>query len=382
LTAKAVITVLSLTTRFTKSLYVLRMKIVGRKEEQAILKEALASPEPEMVAILGRRRVGKTFLVQSVFSDQIDFEITGAQHATREEQLINFAYEISNLTKSPLPVQRPDNWMNAFILLIRLLEQKQKKDRKQVVFLDEVPWLATPKSGFLRALGFFWNSWAVKQHIVVVICGSATSWMIQKVVNHTGGLHNRITQRIHLSPFTLSETEIYLKARRVYADRYQIAQIYMAMGGIPHYLNTIKNGKSAVQNIEQACFSKNALLKDEFLRLYPSLFAHADKHIAVVKTLARSRTGLTRQTLIDKGKMTNGGSLTRTLEELEYSGFISAYFSFNKKKKEKLYRLTDEYSLFYLQFMEDKIHEGRYKHRKRRANRPTDRPQRPHYQSF
>ena len=334
------------------------MKIVGRKEEQAILEQALNSPEPEMIAVLGRRRVGKTFLIQSVFKNRIDFEITGAQHATKQEQLINFAYEIGNLAKSPLPVQTPDNWMNAFIMLIRLLEQRQKKGKKQVVFFDEVPWLATPKSAFLRALGFFWNSWAVKQQIVVVICGSATSWMIQKVVNHTGGLHNRITQRIHLSPFTLSETEAYLKARHAYFDRYQIAQIYMAMGGIPHYLNTIKGGKSAVQNIEQACFSKNALLKDEFLRLYPSLFAHADKHIAVIKTLADNRSGLTRQALIKKGKITNGGGLTRTLEELEHSGFISTYFSFNKKKKEKLHRLTDEYSLFYLRFIADKIHEG------------------------
>ncbi len=336
----------------------MNLPIVGRKEEQAILKKALNSPQPEMVAVLGRRRVGKTFLIQSVFKDQIDCEITGTQNAQKEEQLLNFSYEIGKIVESPLPLQTPNNWMEAFILLIKLLEQRQT-DRKQVVFFDEVPWLATAKSGFLRALGFFWNSWAVKQNIVVVICGSATSWMIQKVVNHTGGLHNRITKRIHLAPFTLYETEAYLKNRQVYFDRYQIAQIYMAVGGIPHYLNAVASGKSAAQNIEQICFSKNGLLKQEFSRLYPSLFANAENHIIVIKILSKSRKGMTRLELIEKSRLTNGGGLTKILEELEHSGFISAYYAFNKKKKEKLYRLTDEYSLFYLQFIEDKVHEGR-----------------------
>jgi len=336
---------------------IMETTIIGRKEEQAILRKTLDSSQPEMVAVLGRRRVGKTFLIQSVFKDRIDFEITGTQNATKEEQLINFSYEISKIAQSPLPLQTPNNWMEAFILLIKLLEQQQT-DKKQVVFFDEVPWLSTVKSGFLRALGFFWNSWAVKQNIVVVICGSATSWMIQKVVNHAGGLHNRITQRIHLSPFTLKETEAYLTSHQVYLDRYQTTQIYMAMGGIPHYLNAIEPGKSAAQNIEQICFSKNGLLKHEFFRLYPSLFSNAENHIILIKALATSRQGLTRLKLVDRSKIANGGGLTKILEELEYSGFISSYYPFNKKKKEKLYRLTDEYSLFYLQFIEDKVHEG------------------------
>ena len=331
--------------------------LIGRKEEQEILRKALTSSKPEMVAVLGRRRVGKTFLIQSVFENRIDFEITGTQNASKEEQLINFTYEINKIAQNALPIQPPNNWMEAFILLIKLLENRSS-DKKQVVFFDEVPWLATAKSGFLRALGFFWNSWAVKQNIVVVICGSATSWMIQKVVNHTGGLHNRITRRIYLAPFTLRETEEYLKNLQVYFDRYQIAQIYMAMGGIPHYLNAVESGKSATQNIEQICFSNNGLLKNEFIRLYPSLFSNAENHIAIVKTLAKSHQGLTRLRLAEKSHIANGGGLTKVLEELEHSGFISSYHPFNKKKKERLFRLTDEYSLFYLQFIEDKTHEG------------------------
>jgi AAA+ ATPase superfamily predicted ATPase len=335
----------------------MNLSIIGREEEQQILRKTLVSKQPEMVAVLGRYRVGKTFLIQSVFKDNIAFEITGTQNAPKDEQLLNFTYEISKISQNPFPIQPPKSWMEAFILLIKLLEQRQTAE-KQVIFFDEVPWLATPKSGFLRALGFFWNSWAVKQNIVVVICGSATSWMIQKVVNHTGGLHNRITKSIHLAPFTLLETELYLKNREIYLDRYQIVQLYMAIGGIPHYLNAVDgNGKSAAQHIDNICFSKNGLLKNEFFRLYPSLFSNADNHIAIIKTLAKSRLGLTRKKIIDNAKLPNGGGLTKALEELEHSGFISTYYPFSKKKKEKLFRLTDEYSLFYLQFMEDKIHE-------------------------
>lgn len=327
------------------------LSLIGRKEEQAILKKSLDSSKSEMIAVLGRRRVGKTFLVETVCKKHLVFQITGTQNAPKEEQLLNFAYEINKLSSKKSPIVGPKNWMLAFIQLIELLENKPSK-KKRVLFFDEVPWLATAKSGFLRALGFFWNSWAVKQNVVVVICGSATSWMIQKVVNHTGGLHNRITRTIYLAPFTLSETEAYLKSQHIYFDRYQIVQLYMAMGGIPHYLNSVEAGKSAIQNIEQICFTQNGLLNKEFTRLYPSLFANAEKHILIIRTLAKSHQGMTRKQLIEKSKISNGGGLTGVLEELEHSGFISVYPSFNKKKKDKLYRLTDEYSRFYLQFIE------------------------------
>ena len=155
--------------------------------------------------------------------------------------------------------------------------------QKIVLFFDELPWLATHKSGFLSAFGYFWNTWAVKQNLVLVICGSAASWMIKRVVNNKGGLHNRITKRIYLEPFTLSETAAYLENRNIHFNQYQIVQIYMAMGGIPHYLKEIEGGKSAVQNIDYICFSKNGLLRDEFLRLYASLFSNAEKHYAIVR---------------------------------------------------------------------------------------------------
>jgi hypothetical protein len=326
--------------------------LIGRKKEQETLLALLHSPEPEMVAIVGRRRVGKTFLIRTVYENRIDFELTGIQNATQEKQLQHFHTQLKIQFGRKAPKKLPTDWMDAFWQLISILD-KLKKTEKAVIFLDELSWLATPKSGFLEALGFFWNSWASKRNIVVVICGSAASWMIQKVIYDKGGLHNRITKRIDLQPFTLYETELYLKSRKVSADRYQILQLYMAMGGIPHYLKEVAAGKSAIQNIDAMCFSQGALLNDEFSKLYPALFEHADNHIAIVRALSQKWKGMSRVEIVASTKLPDGGGLTNTIEDLVSCGFVSAYYPFGKKKKDMLYRLTDEYSLFYLHFIEN-----------------------------
>lgn len=328
----------------------MNVQLVGRKKEQDVLKKALQTSEAEMIAIIGRRRVGKTFLIRTVYKKYLSFDITGIQNAPRKEQLQNFSYQLTDYMGSIVPIKTPKNWLEAFRLLILFLKQKKTK-KKKVVFLDELPWLATHKSGFLRALGYFWNSWAVQQNIVVVICGSAASWMIQKVINHKGGLHNRITKRIDLQPFTLLETKQYLQSRHIHFNHYQILQLYMAMGGIPHYLKEIEGSQSAIQNINSICFSTTGLLNNEFERLYPALFEHAEKYIMVIKALAKKRQGITRNELVTISEQTNGGHLSRILQELIQAGFIMEFFPFDKKKKDKLYRLTDEYSLFYLRFI-------------------------------
>jgi uncharacterized protein len=325
--------------------------LIGRKEEQTLLYEALASERAEMVAVFGRRRVGKTFLIKQTYQNHIAFELTGLQSSNNEEQLQNFSNQLEIFSQSLMPIKTPTNWLDAFFMLAKYLE-KQPNDAKKVVFFDEVPWLAGNKSSFITGLGWFWNSWAERRNIVVVICGSAASWMIQKIVNDRGGLHNRITKRVFLNPFTLSETEIYLQNHNIFYNRYQIIQIYMSIGGIPHYLNEIKAGLSAIQNINDICFSKNGLLRDEFSRLYDALFANAQNHIAAVRALSQSRQGLTRPDIIKNAQLSEGGNTSRVLEELEQSGFITSYYPFDKRKKDMLYRLTDEYSLFYLRFIE------------------------------
>jgi uncharacterized protein len=331
--------------------------IIGREKEQLILSQALQSPEAELIAVTGRRRIGKTFLVTTAYQEHFVFDLIGIQNGSLEVQLQNFTDQLEFYAKFNFSIKNPTTWIGAFKLLRDYL-QNQSFSSKKVIFLDELPWLASPKSNFLESFGYFWNSWASRQHIIIVICGSAASWMIEQVVNDKGGLHNRITKHLYLEPFTLAETEAYLKNRNIVWDRYQILQIYMALGGVPHYLKEIDATKSATQNIDALCFSKNGLLSDEFNRLYPSLFASASNHILVVRTLAQKKLGMTREELVLLSKLANGGGLSKILEELVQSGFISEYFPFGKKKKEKIYRLCDEYSLFYLQFVERHRHQN------------------------
>ncbi len=335
--------------------------LVGRKEEKEILLDAIASGSSEMVAVFGRRRVGKTYLIRQICQQQIVFELTGLQNGSNAAQLENFSVQLAAFSKSNLPVKTPADWKEAFHILTEYVSglPKARKGKKQVVFFDEVPWMAGQKSGFITWFGWFWNSWAEKRNIMVVICGSAASWMIQKIVNDRGGLHNRITKRIFLYPFTLNETEQFLNSRNIFYSHYQLVQVYMAIGGIPHYLKEIKVAKSATQNINDICFTKNALLRNEFDDLYPSLFAKSGNHIAAVRALAKSRQGLSRQAIVTNAKLPEGGNTSRMLEELEQSGFINAYYPFGKKKKDMLYRLTDEYSLFYLRFIERHKDEGK-----------------------
>jgi hypothetical protein len=243
--------------------------------------------------------------------------------------------------------------MEAFIHLSKQLERSRKKSKK-VIFIDELPWLDTHKSNFLSALEWFWNTWAIDKNILLIVCGSATSWMINKIVNNKGGLHNRLTQRIHLLPFTLIETTDFLKYRQIKLSPYQITQLYMAMGGIPHYLNEIKPGESAMQAIDRICFQKDGLLVNEFDNLYRALFKYAEIHLKIVFTLAKKLKGLSRKELIEISKLSDGGAVSEVLEELTWCNFITVTNSFGKTKKDSVYRLTDEFSLFYLKFMHKK----------------------------
>jgi uncharacterized protein len=330
---------------------------IGRQKEWATLQKAVESRESELVAVIGRRRVGKTFLIRSFFENDIDFELTGLQDGSLKDQLKHFHQQLMVFFGKNAPKKQPVDWLDAFFQLQLLLDKKVKTG-KFIVFIDEISWISTPKSKFLAALGNFWNSWATRKSVIIVICGSAASWMIQKVVHHRGGLHNRITKRIDLQPFTIGETEQFFRSRNQFFERYQILQFYMAMGGIPHYLKEIEAGKSAVQNINDLCFEQGGLLNDEFSKLYSALFASAEKHILVVRALAQKWKGLTRAEVVANTKIPDGGGASDVLEELESCGFITSYYPFGKKKKELLYRLTDEYSLFYLHFIENQKLQG------------------------
>jgi uncharacterized protein len=327
--------------------------IIGRAKEKEVLLSVLDSRESEMVAVIGRRRVGKTFLVRQVYNDLVDLEITGIQHASMKEQIQSFTLALKKTFEWYDFPKTPTNWLAAFHLLTNCFDSYQKEG-KRVIFLDELPWFSTHKSGFISALGWFWNSWATRRNdVILVICGSAASWMIQKIVNDTGGLHNRITKRIFLMPFDLQETETYLQSRNINLERYHILQLYMAFGGIPHYLKEVKRGKTAAQNIEAICLNPSGLLFKEFDRLYPALFEFSENHIAIIRALASVSKGLNRREIMESTGLLDGGGTSRFIEELKMSGFISVFYPFESQKKELYYRLTDEYSLFYLKFMEN-----------------------------
>jgi len=324
--------------------------IIGRENEQAILLETAAANRADLLAVTGRRRVGKTYLIKALFENQLHFEFSGILNAAIEQQLLSFAIALAKQSGKRSIKKIPANWMEAFHQLTIYLDSQQQA-KKMLLFIDELPWLDTHKSGFLAAFDWFWNSWAAAKNIMVIICGSAASWMTSKIINNRGGLHNRVTKRIHLKPFTLTETAAYLKANNIVISRYDMLQLYMALGGVPHYLKEVKKGQSAAQNISRICFEKNGLLVNEFENLYHALFVNAKQHISIVAALATKQKGLSRSEILAAAKLKDGGSFSRLLKELEQSDFITAYYPFGKIKKETLYRVIDEYSLFYLKFI-------------------------------
>lgn len=327
-------------------------KLIGRDIEKKLLQQALDSGVPELIALFGRRRVGKTFLIRQYFGKHLGFEFTGTRDLKLDEQLGYFNKSLGVAAGNDKLYQRPATWTDAFDQLSHFLSPKLAAGRS-VIFLDEFPWLSTHKSGFMPAFDHWWNSWGTKQNnLVVVICGSAASWMIQHVVNNKGGLHNRITRKIRLLPFNLKETEEFLQVRKINLDRYQILQLYMIMGGIPHYLKEINKGESSAQSIDRICFTKDGLLQSEFKNLYHSLFDDATRHLSVVRALAGNQSGLTRNEIIAKAGLTSGGTITGLMEELIESGFVTAWQPYDRKSRDTIYKLADEFTHFYLKFME------------------------------
>ncbi|MCO5234931.1 MAG: ATP-binding protein [Chitinophagaceae bacterium] len=325
--------------------------VVGREPEIRILNDAMQSTDAELIAVYGRRRVGKTFLVRQVLGSRFLMEITGLHNGTLQQQLENFSLVLRKYFPDVVLPLIFQSWLQAFDALTACIAPQINK-KKMVIFFDELPWMHTRKSGFLPAFENFWNSWACRQkNIAVVICGSAASWMLDRIVRNKGGLHNRITRRIRLLPFTLQETEKYLKSRGVKLDRFQVLQLYMVMGGIPQYLKEIQPGRSSIQNIDRICFSKDGLLKTEFDDLFHALFEKAGRHIDIVKVLANKPTGLMRNEIIRQATLKTGGTATQLLTELEESGFITSTIPYDKKNKDSVYRLSDEYSLFYIKFI-------------------------------
>jgi AAA+ ATPase superfamily predicted ATPase len=327
-------------------------EIIGRKTEIKKLTEYVKSDKAELLAVYGRRRVGKTFLIKQFFNENFTFYFSGTENANKKQQLFNFTTALNKYSGVENPVV--DNWQSAFVQLEQYLRKVKTKGRK-VIFIDELPWLDNVKSGFLSAFEYFWNTYASSQKsIFLVICGSATSWIMNKIIKNRGGLHNRVTRQICLGQFTLNETEQFLKSKKIVLSRFQIAECYMILGGVPYYLEQLEKSLSLSRNIDNLFFKKNAILRNEYSKLYASLFKSPEKHMQIIEALAKKRKGLTRDEIVKFSNISNGGGLTTMLEELELCGFISISNNFITKKNLQLYQLTDFYSLFYLNFVKGK----------------------------
>lgn len=325
------------------------MLLIGRNNEIEILNEKLTSNKSEFVAIYGRRRVGKTYLVRNVFDNKLTFKFTGMANATLQEQLANFNMAMQK--QYPLSSRKNvENWMEAFQQIAEIVEKLRQK--KKIIFIDELPWFDTLHSKFIQALEHFWNSWASeRKDVLLIVSGSAASWMINKLINNKGGLHNRVTQKIKLEPFTLIECQELLKHKKISLDHYHLVQLYMTLGGIPFYWDAIKKGLSVAQNINKLCFEPNGLLKAEFDNLFKSLFTKAERHEVIITALAKKGKGLTREEISKESKIPTGGTLSQLLDELEESGFIRRYMPFGKMAKNSLYQLSDFFSLFHIKWM-------------------------------
>jgi uncharacterized protein len=328
--------------------------MIGRENQIALINETLQLGKSSFVAVTGRRRVGKTFLIDQLYGDAMCLRVTGIQGGTTVIQINNFVQKIREASGNSF-IPTPSDWQQLFILLKDYLK-KRKKSKKQVIFLDELPWMCTPKSGFIQLLAHLWNDYLSKEkHFILVVCGSATSWISKKIINDKGGFHNRLTHVLQLKPFTLAETKLFLERKRIALSDSAIAEIYMVMGGIPFYLENIKRGESPVVAIGRMCFSENGILKYEYTNLYKALFDYPENHEAVIAALATSIAGLSREDIIKKSKVDAGGPYTRTMNDLIASGFVVEERPFGKKKRGTVHRLVDEYSVFYHTFIKNNL---------------------------
>ena len=334
------------------------MSFVAREEELAILESQYKKNSSTFVAVYGRRRIGKTELVNNFFAQKACFlfSLTGAYHATQEAHLANFSDKFCMAFGKSSDEVEFKRWSEAFIALRNaLMDLKPKKGCKLGIFIDELPWLANMKNGgFMSALSLFWNDFASKRDdIMLVVCGSATSWIIEHIIDDRGSLANRITASIHLQSFTLKETKAFLLAHGFkHISAKELSEYYMVLGGVAHYLSLIDSKKSFIQNIQQLFFAQNSLLRTEYNRLFRSLFKNHHVHELVIKTLVKKWSGMSFSELKKSKKLSSSSQLHRALEELEASGFIAKHFKFGQKRKDTLYRVKDPFVFFFTKWVE------------------------------
>ena len=335
--------------------------IISRTKELEALRSAKEADESRFIAVYGRRRVGKTFLVREAYGYHFVFQHAGLSPQdggkTKKAQLDAFAV---SLKKSGLGnFKKPETWLDAFSLLEDLINLSDES--KKVIFIDELSWMDTRKSDFIPALEYFWNArMTARKDIVLVVCASATSWMMKKVVHSRGGLYNRLNLKINLQPFTLSECEAFTVAKNIRMSRYQLLECYMILGGIPYYWDQLNKSLGLSQNIDALFFADHPILEDEFRYLYASVFNAPEPYIRIVTALGKKKVGMYRDELLKETRIPDSGTFSELLSNLESCGFIRHYDEFGKTKRNKRYQLIDNFTLFYFKFLDQKPNDPHY----------------------
>jgi len=328
-------------------------KIIGRDTEISKLRSLAESSHSEFLALYGRRRVGKTFLVNQVFNNQFAFKMTGVIEGSLKDQFTAFSDAMEEYGYE-MP-QQPSGWMQAFIMLKNALKKSIKPEERCIIFIDELPAMDAENSNVAGAVGYFWNNWAsLQDNVTFIICGSATSWMITNVIDSKGGLHDRLTEEMPIHPFCLHEVESYLEEHQFVWNRQLTLQTYMVFGGIPYYLSLLDKNESLVQNIDRLFFNRDTKMRREFRRLFNTLYKNPERYIEIIKALSKSRNGMTREQLAAELKCANNGHLGDKLEDLVYCDLIRKNIVREKeiKSKDAIYQLCDFFCLFYLNFVD------------------------------
>ena len=331
--------------------------LIARKKERQLLRSALEADEAQFVAVYGRRRVGKTYLVRETLEGEFVFQHTGYANTGTKGQLFAFAASLREYGLRGF--EGPSNWLEAFELLKDLIRRSDKE--RKVVFIDELSWMDSGRSDLMPALEGFWNGWAsARKDIVLIVCGSATSWMLSKVVHNKGGLYNRLTAQINLMPFTLAECAEYAASRGIVMNRHQLLECYMIMGGVAYYWSLLRKELSLSQNVDRVFFATDAPLKDEYRHLFRSLFRRPEVYMSIIEALGTKKVGMERGELLEATGMTNSGGFTAKLEELEECGFIRKYRGYGKARKNAVYQLIDNFVLFHYKFLDKRPSDERF----------------------
>lgn len=327
--------------------------VVGRTREKQKLNDALSSHRSELVAVYGRRRIGKTYLIREFYAEHIVFSVTGLSDGGKVRQIKNFMMKLRRVHDELEAEKNPSDWLDAFAYLKQYLDTLQPTKKKKVIFIDEFPWMDTRASGFLTAFENFWNDYCTTRHdIVVVICGSAASYMVKNIIFNKKGLNKRITKTIKLKPFTLEETKAFFQYKKMPIEKIELLKIYMAFGGVAEYLEQINKGESSVQAIDRMCFEEGAYLENEFNEVFKSLFEENSYHHQIMIALAENKKrGIRREDILKELNIASGGRFSDALEDLIHSGFVVKYAAYHQNRKTTLYKIYDEFCLFYLQFI-------------------------------